>query len=488
MNPGGFRDHRDESRSTLRAVTADVASTVSFSPASSIVSRTTLGAQYLTRNRSLRRETGYGTPATTLSLTEVSAAGKTIGVFAEQQLGFRDRLFVNGALRTDAVRSLEGRGRRFDPNVGASWIASREGLYGRLTAVDELRLRAAYGVTGTLSGASPLLLTVVGPERASELEGGVDARLFGDRAHAEVTVYRKRTTDVIVSFSSPQPPPVFPGGVSGVDNNAGAISNDGIEVSLGAIVARTRNFGLDITVAGSANRNRLLDLGNLPPMIGVASRAQVGYPVFGYWGRPLLGFADRNGDGLITYDANPSLSEITVGDTAVFIGSARPTRTLTLMPGLDLFGRRVRITSMFDYRGGHYLLNQTEQFRCAFGSCAGTQKAGSSAFEQARAVAWIDHPSRTLAGFVEPASFTRWRELTVTLEVPERAAARYLHARGASLSVSGRNLHVWTSYTGIDPEADSFASAGAVGAAAVPRELFSLAPPSYYSVRLSVVF
>jgi hypothetical protein len=66
-------------------------------------------------------------------------------------------------------------------------------------------------------------------------------------------------------------------------------------------------------------------------------------------------------------------------------------------------------------------------------------------------VALRDHPARTQWGYFEPADAVRWRELAVTYELPDAVA----HAMGAgrfTVTASGRNLHRWTKYSGIDPE------------------------------------
>jgi hypothetical protein len=191
---------------------------------------------------------------------------------------------------------------------------------------------------------------------------------------------------------------------------------------------------------------------------------------------------------LIAYNADPALSEITLGDSVIFLGNSQPTRTMTLSPGLDLFGKRIRITSLFDYKGGHMLFNNTERIRCTRPNCTGRENPGASLFEQARAVALIDHPAKTQAGYFEDASFTRWRELAVTISVPDWFASRYLRARSTSLTLAGRNLHVWTKYTGVDPETDRFAAAGGSNITTVPEEFQTLGVPSYYTVRLNVVF
>jgi hypothetical protein len=53
---------------------------------------------------------------------------------------------------------------------------------------------------------------------------------------------------------------------------------------------------------------------------------------------------------------------------------------------------------------------------------------------------------------VANSSYARWRELTLTFDVPDRFAQKAGASR-ASLSLSGRNLALWTPYQGFEPEA-----------------------------------
>jgi hypothetical protein len=54
-------------------------------------------------------------------------------------------------------------------------------------------------------------------------------------------------------------------------------------------------------------------------------------------------------------------------------------------------------------------------------------------------------------GYMEPGYFTRWREASLSITMPERVL-RVAHASSAVLLISMRNVHLWTHYTGVDPE------------------------------------
>ncbi|PYO96567.1 MAG: hypothetical protein DMD60_09825 [Gemmatimonadetes bacterium] len=172
---------------------------------------------------------------------------KSIGAYAQEQIGWRDRLFLTAGLRVDDHSTFGANFNRvYYPKVSASWIMSDEPFW-NFRFVNQLRLRAAYGE----SGRAPITNTAVrsyrpvtgpndvdavtpefignpdlGPERGKEIELGVDAGLWNDRVGLEFTYYRKKTVDEIlqreiapsIGFSGQQP------------FNAGAVLNQGIEL------------------------------------------------------------------------------------------------------------------------------------------------------------------------------------------------------------------------------------------------------------------
>ena len=110
------------------------------------------------------------------------------------------------------------------------------------------------------------------------------------------------------------------------------------------------------------------------------------------------------------------------------------------------------------------------------------------------AVAHLELPLslRTLDGFFQDGTFTRWRELSATYTLPNSFAARYLRANSANVSFSARNLHVWTKYRGLDPDIDRLAGTSATAAGAPPNappdEFQTMGIPSYFVLRFNLGF
>jgi hypothetical protein len=82
---------------------------------------------------------------------------------------------------------------------------------------------------------------------------------------------------------------------------------------------------------------------------------------------------------------------------------------------------------------------------------------------------------------MQPGAFVKWREATVTLQLPDRFVSR-LGARNSSLTFSGRNLKLWTHYRGSDPESDYTATGGGDA----PAEFQTFAQPTLFQLRLNL--
>ena len=80
---------------------------------------------------------------------------------------------------------------------------------------------------------------------------------------------------------------------------------------------------------------------------------------------------------------------------------------------------------------------------------------------------------------MEKADFIRFREVSLTADVPDRWASAALRAQGVSVTLSARNLGTITDYTGIDPEST-------YGQADVPNDFLTLPPPTYFTFRMNI--
>jgi TonB-dependent starch-binding outer membrane protein SusC len=223
-------------------------------------------------------------------------------------------------------------------------------------------------------------------------------------------------------------------------------------------------------------KNELTDLNRDPIIFGLGGDTQrhtEGRPLGAYYQTPYT-FDDANGDGIIGYD------EVTLGDSAEYLGNPLPRRIISVTGNLT-FLKYFRLSALFDHQGGYKQFNSTEEFRCsAILNCRALYDSTASLFDQARAIAGFQFG--TAAGYIEDGTFTRLRELSLTITAPDRYAQR-MGVRGIALTLAGRNLALWTDYTGFDPELN-FA-----GQANFSQADFLTQPPArYLTARLDVNF
>ena len=511
--------------------TANLGLTGTFNPRADLRSATSVGVQYndeITRatfafGQSLLPGTSSLGGATALfAVGESNIENKTAGTYIQEQLAWRERLFVTGAVRADKNSAF---GQDFRsvvyPAASLSWVIGEESFFPKQDIVSSLRLRTAYGESGqrpnfrdavrfltptavSLRQGTTEATTVPGftvggignlnlkPELSKEYEIGFDAGFWHDRIGTEVTYYSKNTTDAIIAPSE--------GEALTRLENLGRVKNAGFEYTVNAQLFDTRGVAGSVNLNGSTTSNKLLSLGQgIPPIIFGADnvqRHQGGYPLGGYWSVPIVSFADKNGDGIISRTncptnngfANPQgaglpACEVTLGAAQTFQGSPFPTHELSITPQLTVY-KNFTLRALFDHRGGQKLLNFTERFRCvSFGNCFAANSKTAPLKDQARYIAGL---MGTDVGYIEDASFTKLREVSLSIGVPQRYMTRFgsrLGFNAATLTFAGRNLKTWTNYTGLDPEINENG-----GFNFSTDEFLSQPHVRYYTIRLDLGF
>jgi len=517
-----------DSRANTRNFSASVSSDASWQARSSIGFKTSVGAQY--NNYQLDRTTSTGsilppgaqTPSqgTTPAITNAVVLSKTLGLFAEEQVSIRDRLFLTGGVRTDQNSAFGTNFQRvYYPKAQASWVVSDEGFFPSLKWLNQLRLRTAWGSSGVQPGQTDALRTLttvltsingadisgersnlpgnffLRPEKSTELETGFDSRWFGNRYTFEYTFYHKLSKDALIDQVLA---PSTGQAQNTVKANLGAVLNSGHEMLLSGQLLDSRYLGWDITFNASHNTNKLQSLGvdatgkAIPPIINTTTRQVEGYPVNGYWQRG-YSWADKNGDKIITPDevtvqttGGPLCQDASknipgqICDGFQFIGYSQPRDEVSIQNGFELFRRNLRITALIDYKGGGNLQNNEEGFLCQqTTSCPETSTLNPELWRQARAVAERDKNPVTQWAYFEKLQFWRFRELTATYNLPQSVASKVARAQSASFVFGARNLHIWTKWTAADPEQN-------YSQGDTQLTLLTAGPPRYYTFRLNL--
>ncbi len=524
-----YRDGQSfDARTNITNITADLAATANYNPrrVTWLNLKTTLGSQY--NNYRLDQNNAGGTTlppgATTVSAgatssaTEAYTVQKTLGLFVEQLVSMRDRLFVTGAVRTDQNSAFGTKFERvYYPKASLSWAISDEDFFPKSSvfrAISNLRLRVANGASGVQPGSTAALQTfsvnsasikatdqpyevyqAIGndslkPERSSEWEAGFDSRLFNNRVQLNITYYSKLTHDALIGAIVA---PSLGSGATSQQQNIGAVKNAGLEATFGGQLIDFRNLGIDFLLNTSLNANKVVSLGSTPPQIGTSNWIVPGYPIRGLWAQPITGWNDKNGDGILTVDevvvepdtlfgVDANGKKVPIG-AGIFRGYAEPRYLTSLTTGIDVFNHRLRISNLLDWRGGNLWYNNTERIRCTRPDCNGLFNPAASFQEQAMVVSAFTNPLKTLDGFFQPGAFVKWREASAILQLPQRPFSRF-GVRNPNLVFTARNLRTWTHYRGSDPESDFTATGGGDA----PAEFQTFAAPTYFLFRLNLGF
>jgi TonB-linked SusC/RagA family outer membrane protein len=481
----GFKDvvERNATYNTL-----DYAGTATLGLSPSITSATSIGGQYYRTHVDSVETYGEIFPAPGLSSVEATTSGRfatqdqvenvTVGAFAQQQFGWKDRLFLTLGLRADDNSAF---GEDFDlvyyPKVSLAWSVSEEPFWG-LEFVDALKLRAAYGesgqqprsfaslrtylpVTGPFDGAAVSPFTIgnpdLGPERGKEIELGFDAGLFGDRLGLEFTYYHKRTVDQILEREV-APSVGFVGtaerpGVQFI--NAGEVRNSGVELLARARPVTNPTVDWDVTFSIATNSNEVVDLGlsgiDFVPAATFLEHHE-GFPVSSWFEKKVVSARLENGTAVDVLCDDGSGGAIACDEAPrVFLGRTTPKVEGAFINTVTLFGR-LRLSGLLDFKTGHRKLDGNERVRCALDLGGRCREAFFPQEYDPVRIAQVQAGGEFVGFLIKDASYLKLRELSASYELPTRWANLF-RAQRARVTIAGRNLHTWTEYSGLEPEA-----------------------------------
>jgi TonB-dependent SusC/RagA subfamily outer membrane receptor len=487
--------------------------TARFNITQDITSATTVGGSWRRELFTGNYAYGAGQPTGANSLNavtslfavdEVNDDERTLGGFVQEQMSFYNRYYLTVGVRVDKTSTAGvASGPIYYPEFEGSWVVSDESWFPKQDYVSALKARAAYGQSGlrpTLlqaisyytsvastqpSGASVPALTPGGlglsslkPERDDEWEAGLDAGLFKDRVNVSGTYFDKTGLGALVAAN------VVPsaGTVASEIVNVGGVKNRGWEFSADANIADFRFVRFDLHGQWFILQNYLMTLGpgQSPIITGLGGNTQEvtpGYQLGAYF-QPAYKYTSTA--GIVT----PADITILNGGAQAFGGNDLPTHEASITPTITLF-KIIKVSSLFDYRGGYKLYNSTQQFRCGeFLNCAEDfNGAKTPVATQAADVAQAAYG--TSFGYFEDAGFWKWREASITAILPD-AWAKFAHSRGMQVTFSARNLRTWTKYPGLDPEVSSQGQASFFPLTS--SDFLTQPPVRYYTVRLDLNF
>ena len=418
---------------------------------------------------------------------------------------YNDKYLFTATIRRDGS-SRFGAGNKYGvfPSASAAWRISQEDFFKSITFVNDLKIRAGYGVTGNqnignYSFASSLntikynfndkivsaVVPTVMPNPFIQWEGqkqsniGIDATLLNQRVEVTVDAYLKQTDKMLV----PMVVPVTTGysDVYTPSINAGSMENKGIEITI-----NTKNligkFTWNTSFNFSYNHNKVISINDTVPMstgsIGLnynLALIQAGLPINEFYGFVTDGvfqnqsqvdhhatqvpgsdpnsrtspgdirFKDLNNDGVIN------------DKDRTYLGSPNPTFIFAMN---NTFAYRGFDLSIFlQGVAGNKIFNANRLWNEAM-SVAQNQTiatlnrwtAEGTSNSMPRAV--FNDPNKNTRQsdrYIEDGSYLRIKNVTLGYTIP-MSIMKKVHLSTARFYVSAQNLFTLTKYSGIDPE------------------------------------
>ncbi|HVU54148.1 MAG TPA: SusC/RagA family TonB-linked outer membrane protein [Puia sp.] len=405
---------------------------------------------------------------------------KLIAFFGRINYNYLERYFLQLSLRHEGSSKF-GANHKWGnfPAVSAGWDLSREAFMRDVSFIDNLKLRAGYGVTGN-SGISPYqsLVTLTtggqyaypdgvyrqtyGPgnnpnpdlrwEKKAETNIGVDFSMLHSRLTGSIDAFYRKTTDLLYNYNTQLPPFVQPN----IYTNVGSMSSKGIELTVSGTLIRKEDFTWRMDVTASTTRNKMISLSNGtyklsyfglggitgPGALGNALRITEGGAIGNFYGKRFAGF-DSVGHWLF-YKADGKtavpLTEITESDLSV-IGNAIPKYYLSWTNSFVYKKWDLRV--FFRGRFGYKILNAMD---LDYGNkFALPNNVLNVAFTK---YARLNDTYQYSNYYLQPGGFFKLDN--VTLGYTFQLNSNYI--RNLRIYASGSNLAIFTRYKGNDPD------------------------------------
>jgi len=430
---------------------------------------------------------GQGIKMGTATLSSYKESSKLIGFFMRGNYNYNDKYLLMVSIRREGSSKFgENHKWGWFPAVSTGWNIMNESFMNNLDFISSLRLRAGYGLTGTIPGTPynalrkltydtggyvfsngewiPGLITSSNPnpslrwEKKTEYNVGLDLGLWEDRLTGAVDLYYRKTTDIIWDYAVPSPPNLY----SSVVANAGSMENKGIEVNLSGQPVKTGKWLWTSSVNYSANMNKLLSLSNEEfqnnnPYInaGNAGRAvneythklEEGGPVGNYYGYKSIGI-DENGMWLVETAEGPKTLIQAVEADKQILGNGLPKHYVNWNNSVKYgnFDLEISMRGAFDFQ----ILNQAQLLHGVPSEFRRSNVLRNSFTHDVFGQLSMDQSATYVSHFLENGDY--WKIDNITLGYNWVPGDKVKVIGLCRLYVSTGNFMTFTGYSGIDPE------------------------------------
>ncbi|MGD9930702.1 MAG: SusC/RagA family TonB-linked outer membrane protein [Mangrovibacterium sp.] len=410
-----------------------------------------------------------------------------IGFFGRMNYNYKNRYLLMASVRHEAASQLYGTKDPWGtfPAVSVGWRLTEEPFMENVRFLNDLKVRAGYGVTGTqpsdlflgvatLTYGSPFYnngtwIQTLTPgrnpnpylrwEEKKETNIGVDFAVLDNRLSGSIDLYKRKIDGLLYDYAVPTPPNL----VTTTRANAGVMENKGIEVLINALPVKTKDFLWETNVTFSTNKNDLITLSNElyqatsdyfttggtgEPIQTFTHRVDIGGEIGNFYGFKVIDvddqgkwiYEDAEGNAVNYDDFDHSFENKKVLGNGIpkFIGSWNNSFTY------KDFDLSITMRGAFDFQilnfERMYLENtktvQYNRLKSAYDPVFG------------KAVLSTDMDLEYNSYYVEDGDY--WKIDNITLGYTMHNISRYI--KKARIYASTLNTFVITGYKGIDPE------------------------------------
>ena len=411
---------------------------------------------------------GYALQDGMAPMSSSRSSSKYVAFFGRVMYNYADKYLASVSLRRDGSSRFGAQNKwGWFPAVSLGWRITQENFMKEVTWLNELKLRAGYGVTGNqdfdnyrslflmstnghyysngrwyntyvpASNANPNL----GWEKKSEFNVGVDISVLDGRLGGTIDYYYRLTTDLLYDYAVPVPPYDY----KSFFTNVGSISNSGIEVTINAIPVKTRNWEWNTTFIFSRNSNKLIKFTNeefqgqeyrigwVNTPLGVYSqRLMEGESLGSFYGPIYQGVDEKTGNAIVSTDDE---------NEWVRLGSAYP--DFSLGWSNSLHWGNLSLSAPFRASIGGKVLNQMR------GVYENITNMGLQNIQES----WLYDQSYTggvvySSKYLEDATYLKLDNVSLTYNIPLNTN----FIKGLRVYATAQNVFILTGYTGVDPE------------------------------------
>ncbi|MBS2098376.1 SusC/RagA family TonB-linked outer membrane protein [Carboxylicivirga linearis] len=397
---------------------------------------------------------------------------------------FADKYLLTANFRADAS-SVFGKDNRWGyfPSFSAGWRISHESFMNDLSFLNDLKVRAGWGIVGNDQISNYAYYGTVGSnnypigtlmpgtypnamdnnalkwEESEQTNIGLDISVLNGRVQFIADAYRRITRDLLLDA----PLPTSTGFTSALQN-IGNLENKGLEFSLNTTnIDKEVKWNTTFNISFNSNEVTNLVVESLP-MGNIANRGEAILleegqslgTLYGYiWGGvdPATGnayYVDKNGESTFTPDA----------DDRTIIGNANPDFFYGLNNSVSYKG--IGLTVFLEGSYGNDMLNATRIDSEGMTDPKNQLLTVNNRWRKEGDVADIPKASwantdnsRISTRFVEDASYIRLKTVTLSYDLPKSLLSK-INLSNVRVYATGENLLTFTDYSGFDPEVNAF--------------------------------